>query len=285
MASKQVYKRVTSMFDDFTRSERKIARLILEEPENVMKMTASDLAQASNTSPASVIRFCKAIGIPSFPELKISLAAEQKETVIESYSDILPTEKLEDVKNKLLGNAYHSMKETMQLIEDESIRDAVKLIESAPILYIYGVGSSYLVAENMSQKWNRVGKVCICLADVHLLISSLSSAPANSLFIGISNSGETGEVLTLIEFAKKYHLKALGITQFGVNTVMKKSDLTLQTVRSKEVEMRSAATSSLMSQFITIDLLFYAYVLENYDSNMTSIRNTRLAVDEYKKNS
>lgn len=64
---------------------------------------------------------------------------------------------------------------------------------------------------------------------------------------------------------------------------MKKADLTLQTVRSKEAELRSAATSSLMSQFITVDFLFYAYVLENYDENMTSIRNTRAAVDEYKK--
>lgn len=283
MASKQVHQRVTSMYDDFTRSERKIAKLILEEPDSVMKMTASDLAAASETSPASVIRFCKAIGIPSFPVLKMNLAAEQDSPVIESYSDILPTEKLADVKNKLLGNAYQSMKETMQLIEENTVREAVKLIESAPILYIYGLGSSYLVAENMSQKWNRVGKVCICLADIHLLISSLSSAPKGSLFIGISNSGETVEVLNLVELAQTYNIKTLAITQFGVNQLMKKADLTLQTVRSKEAELRSAATSSLMSQFITVDFLFYAYVLENYDENMTSIRNTRAAVDEYKK--
>lgn len=70
MASKQVYQRVTSIYDDLTRSERKIARLIIDEPENVMKITASELATASATSAASVIRFCKSIGIPSFPELK-----------------------------------------------------------------------------------------------------------------------------------------------------------------------------------------------------------------------
>lgn len=132
----------------------------------------------------------------------------------------------------------------------------------------------------MSQKWNRVGKVCICLADMHLLISALSSAPANSLFVGISNSGEMEEVLKMVELAQEKSLKTLGITQFGVNSLTKQAELTLQTVRSKEAELRSAATSSLMSRFITVDLLFY---VADYDENMSHIRSSRASVDYYKK--
>lgn len=283
MKSKLVYHRVNSIFDDLTRSERKIAQLVMDQPEAVIKMTASELAKASNTSPASVIRFCKSIGIPSFPELKLMLSAEKDVPITMNYSDISPDEKLGDVKTKLLGNAYQSMRETIELVDDELLSDVINLIDGAPFIYVYGIGSSYLVAENIAQKWNRIGKVCICIADVHILISSLTSAPEKSVFIGISNSGETAEVLTLNEIAQEHGLTTIGITEFGSNRLSKKVDVSLQTVKSKEAELRSAATSSLMAQFILIDLLFHAYVLQSYDENMENILISRKSVDDYKR--
>ena len=283
MKSKHIHQRVESLYNDLTHSEQKIANLVLERPEDVTKMTASELAKESQTSPASVIRFCKSISIPSFPELKMALSAEKQWEVPKEYSDILPNEKISDVKAKLLGNAYQSMQETVQLVSDDTLKQAVSLISNAPFVYVYGIGSSYLVAENIAQKWNRIGKVCICIADIHLLIASLTSAVPGSVFIGISNSGETSEVLEINHIAKENGIKTIGISQFGMNSLSKKVDLSLQTVKSKEAELRSAATSSLMSQFILIDLLFHIYVLEEYDKNMANIRESRKLVDNYKR--
>lgn len=283
MKSKHIHQRVESLYNDLTHSEQKIANLVLERPEDVMKMTASELAKESQTSPASVIRFCKSINIPSFPELKIALSAERQWDVPKEYSDILPNEKISDVKAKLLGNAYQSMQETIQLVSEDVLDDTVQMISSAPFVYVYGIGSSYLVAENIAQKWNRIGKVCICIADVHLLIASLTSAVPGSIFIGISNSGETSEVLEINHIAREHGIKTIGISQFGMNTLSKQVDLSIQTVKSKEAELRSAATSSLMSQFILIDLLFHVYVLKDYDENMENIRESRTLVDEYKR--
>ena len=283
MNGKHVDYRVRSIFEDLTRSERKIAQFVLDKPEEVIKMTASELAKVSETSPASVIRFCKSIGIPSFPELKLELSAERDSPVNQEYSDIVPNEKISDVKSKLLGNAYQAMKETVQLADETTLLKASKEIADASIVYVFGIGSSYLVAENVAQKWNRIGKVCICMADVHQLISSLTSAPEGTLFIGISNSGETAEVLSLNRIAQNRGLKTISITEFGMNSLSKKTDINLNTVRSKEVALRSAATSSLMSQFMLIDLLFYTYVLEDYDKHMENILNSRELVDDYKR--
>lgn len=283
MNGKHVDYRVRSILEDLTRSERKIAQFVLDKPEEVIKMTASELAKVSETSPASVIRFCKSIGIPSFPELKLELSAERDLPVNQEYSDIVPNEKISDVKSKLLGNAYQAMKETVQLADEATLLKASKEIADASFIYVFGIGSSYLVAENVAQKWNRIGKVCICMADVHQLIASLTSAPEGTLFIGISNSGETAEVLSLNQIAQNRGLKTISITEFGMNSLSKKTDINLNTVRSKEVALRSAATSSLMSQFMLIDLLFYTYVLEDYDKHMENILNSRELVDDYKR--
>lgn len=155
-------------------------------------------------------------------------------------------------------------------------------MEQAPLIYTYGIGSSYLVAENIFQKWSRIGKSIICFNDLHHLISCIASAPKNSLVIGISNSGETSEVISAMKIANNRNLTTIGITQLGPNSLNKISDLTLQTIKSKEAEIRSAATSSLMSQFILVDILFYSYILNDYDRYIDLIKASRLSVLEYK---
>ncbi|MGO2100018.1 MAG: MurR/RpiR family transcriptional regulator [Vagococcus salmoninarum] len=282
MEGRHIHHRIESILGELTQSEQKIASIVLEKPEAVIEMTANDLAKVSKTSPASVIRFCKSINIPSFTELKLKLSAELTSTTYTGYSDIVPGEPIKEIKNKLLGNAYQSMKETVNLLDERVIISVIDAIKQASLVYVYGVGASYLVAENIAQKWNRIGKTCVCVADAHLFLSILIAAPKDAVFIGISNSGETREVSRLADVAQESGLKTIGITQFGSNTLSNISDISVQTVRSKEAEIRSAATSSLLAQFMAIDVLFYAYVSENYAENINRIRLSRKAVDKYK---
>lgn len=285
MHKKHVYLRVQRIYEDLTQKEQKIAQFVLDHPEQVIKMTTKTLAKASGTSPASVIRFCKSIGILSFPDLKLALSAERSSPKNETYCDVLPNENISDLKHKLLTNATQTLTETVQLADDTRILKAAKEIARAAFVYVYGIGASYLVAENFVQKWSRLGKVCICIADVHQCISTLTSAPKETLFIGISSSGETNEVLTLHQLAKDRGLKTISMTEFGVNRLSKKADINLYTMREKEVNLRSAATQSLMSQFMLIDLLFYTYVLADYDNHMKHILKSRACVDQYKRKS
>ncbi|MGO2266847.1 MurR/RpiR family transcriptional regulator [Vagococcus salmoninarum] len=282
MEGRHIHHRIESILGELTQSEQKIASIVLEKPEAVIEMTANDLAKVSKTSPASVIRFCKSINIPSFTELKLKLSAELTSTTYTGYSDIVPGEPIKEIKNKLLGNAYQSMKETVNLLDERVIISVIDAIKQASLVYVYGVGASYLVAENIAQKWNRIGKTCVCVADAHLFLSILIAAPKDAVFIGISNSGETREVSRLADVAQESGLKTIGITQFGSNTLSNISDISVQTVRSKEAEIRSAATSSLLAPFMAIDVLFYAYVSENYAENINRIRLSRKAVDKYK---
>lgn len=285
MEGKHIHRRVGSIFSELTQSEKKIAQMVLETPEEVIQMTANELAKASQTSPASVIRFCRSIGISGFTELKLKLSAEVDTPNYTSYSDISPGEPIKDIKSKLLGNAYQSMKDTVNLIDENVIDETNELIRKAPIVYVYGLGASYLVAENIAQKWNRIGKTVVCLSDAHLLLVILTSAVKEAVFIGISNSGETKEVIHMLKIAKNSGLKTISITQFGSNTISHLTDVSIHTVRSNEAELRSAATSSLLAQFMAIDVLFYAYVSESYEENITRIRQSRKAIEQYKKDS
>ncbi|WP_086312241.1 hypothetical protein A5821_000005 [Enterococcus sp. 7F3_DIV0205] len=283
MSGENIQGRIVSMLDVLSNSEQKIGEVILNDPEKVIEMTAAELSKYAGTSPATVIRFCKKIDVPSFTQLKIRLSAEIEVPVYEGYSDITANESVNEIKTKLLGNAYQSMQETVALLNEQRIETVVDLLVAAPIIYVFGIGASYLVAENIAQKWNRIGKTVVCVQDSHVLVTMLVSAPKDAIFFCVSHSGETKEILRLLNVAKKHQLKTIGLSQFGNNTLTNQAEYSLQTVRSNEAVLRSAATTSLHDQFIVVDVLFYAYASRNFNRTIEMIQESKAEVRKYEK--
>lgn len=283
MSGENIQGRIISILDLLPNSERKIGKVILDNPSKVIEMTASELSTYAGTSPATVIRFCKKIDVPSFTQLKIRLSAEIEVPVFEGYSDIAADETIHDIKTKLLGNAYQSMQETVSLLNEQRVETIVDLLVAAPIIYVFGIGASYLVADNIAQKWNRIGKTVVCVQDSHVLVTMLVSAPKDAVFFCISHSGETKEILRLLDVAQKHQLKSIGLSQFGNNSLATKVNYSLQTVRSNEAVVRSAATTSLHDQFIVVDVLFYAYASRNFDQTIEMIHESKTVIKNYEK--
>jgi DNA-binding MurR/RpiR family transcriptional regulator len=281
MASKNVLGLLKSMLNELPKAERRIAEKILEEPEEIVHMTASELGEHANSSAATVIRLSKRLKISSFTELKIFISREVESENREVYSDIDADESVQAIMDKLHWNSSLAMKDTASMLEEEAILQAADMIRDASVVYTFGIGASSLVAENISQKWSRIGKTCIHVKDAHVLLAALVGSEKDAVFIGISNSGETHEVIKLDDMAHKHGHKTISVTRFGDNPLSKKADVSLQHVRANEIEMRSAATSSLHAQFLVVDVLFYVYVSRNYDQALTKIFDSRGAVVEY----
>ena len=272
---------IKSLLNELPKAELRVAMFILEQPRDVLNMTAQELGKASKASAATVVRLSKRLEIDSFPQMKLMLMKELDNGVIKGYSDISANEPLVDIKNKLLGNAYQSLSDTASLLDNELIEEAVRAMEKAKIIYIYGVGSSHLVAENLAQKWSRIGKTCISMEDTHSLIAAMISNSEDKLFIGISNSGRTSEVVQLMKIANNNHCNTMSITQFGKNPVMDVATINLQHVRVNEQAYRSAATASLHVQFYLIDVLFHAYASKNFETIIDHVVASREEISMY----
>ena len=282
MVGNNILGRIKSVLDDLPNSERKIGEYILTYPEETIKMTTSQLGIAAESNSTAVIRLCNRIGVNGFTKLKVNLSAEIVSVDESGYAEIEAEETIGTIKNKLLTNAFKSMEETISLMNEFDIERVIELIESASMVYVYGVGNSRIIAENMVQKWSRVGKIVICPTDNHQLVSMIGAAPKNALFFGISNSGETREIIELIKLAKKYALKTVGLTQFGQNSLTNKADYTIQTVKTIESD-NQFISSSLHAQLIAIDVLFYSFLSKNYVAGTERIKQSREEMNQYKK--
>lgn len=271
------------MMDELPKAEKRIAQTILAHPEDIVQMTASELGKEAGASAATVIRLSKRLKISSFTELKVFISRDIETQDRDSYSDIKDGEPVSSIMDKLYWNSSLAMKDTVAMLEEDALIQAVDLIRNASVIYTFGIGASSLVAENISHKWSRIGKTCIHIKDAHLLLAALVSSEKDALFIGVSNSGETHEVIKLDDLARKNGHNTISITRFGNNTLSKSSDISLQHVRSNEIETRSAATSSLHVQFLVIDILFYLYVSRNYSKTLDKIHDSRTAVKGFNK--
>lgn len=262
-------------------SEKKIAEKIISDPVTVIQMSATDLATEAGSSSAAVIRFCRSIGVKGFTELKLQLSADSQGIKDNLYTDILADEKLEQVKKKMLINTNHLFKETNNVLDTNLIEEVTELLYESPVIYLYGLGASHIVASDIQQKFSRMGKNVVCSLDQHLLVTSMAVASKNALFFGVSNSGEKKEVLALMTIAKELGLKTVSLTSNTENALSLEADIALKTAFAHEAPLRSGATISLLTQMYAVDILFYDYASKHYDLTVTNLEKSKAAIQRY----
>ena len=267
------------------KSEQKIADYIIGNISEVISLSAKELAKKADSSPAAIIRFCHSINVNGFTELKLLLSANLGATNPEYYTEVEDSESTSAIKQKLQSRIIHVLERTTETLDDQAIDEAVRAIEEASTIYVYGLGASSLVAQDIYQKFTRLGKMVFCTLDHLLLASAIGTNPSNSLFICVSNSGMTREVIALADLIKKNGIKLIALTKNSSSELAHQSDILLVTAESAEAPLRSAATVSLTAQLYVVDVLFFAYAAKNYEESLEKVQESRNAVKIVKENS
>lgn len=75
---------ITERFDEFSRSQKDVARYIVDHLEEAAFQTAEELARRADTSSSTVVRFSQALGFDGYPELQQAAIEEYRATVATS---------------------------------------------------------------------------------------------------------------------------------------------------------------------------------------------------------
>ena len=86
--------KIRFLIPSLPRAEKAFAQALLENPEAITHLTLADIARESNSSDASIIRFCKRLGYHGYSDLKQAFTAaiaegdEVHEEEIEESDDV-----------------------------------------------------------------------------------------------------------------------------------------------------------------------------------------------------
>ncbi len=275
-----VQSRIHLLDNKLTDVEKRIAAYILAYPDEVINATAKEIGEQTQSSAPSVVRFIKKIGYSSVNEFKLSINSEKNEKRDQKYDDVNLADSFEVTKRKLCNNAILTLEETSEVLKQEQIKTIVHLLEEKEVLFVFGIGASSIIAEDIYQKWGRIGKIIFFEKDLHILTAMLSSHQANSAIWLVSNSGQTREVVKAAQIAKKIDIPIIAQTMLGKNPLSKLSDHLIQTSIPKEAFLRSAATNSLFAQLLVVDTIFYNF-LQNNEQYFEKIYNSRKLIGVY----
>ena len=128
MSNQSVMGIICSDYKQFFDAEKKIADYIMENKKNVVDMTVAELAQASDTSDATVSRFCRRCGFKGFQSLKMALAKEVLEEERNSLqvSNEIRRDSLPQSLQNILANKVAELTGTNGMMEPDNLETILR---------------------------------------------------------------------------------------------------------------------------------------------------------------
>jgi DNA-binding MurR/RpiR family transcriptional regulator len=141
------------MQNNFTVSENEIAQFVINNMDDVVTSTITAVAHNTNTSEASINRFCKKLGFKGFNSLKIALAQENFYGAMNQGGEHDGLSLISSVRqdyNKMIMN-------TAAMLDENDLIQAAACIKSAPRVYIFADGATLCVALDMEFRLTTAG--------------------------------------------------------------------------------------------------------------------------------
>lgn len=268
-----VIPRIRSQHKSLGRSARAIADFVMRQPEEVVRMSVTELADATEVSQGSVINFCRQLGMSGFQQLKLSLAQEVVKPVQYIHEDLQRSDAPEVVCRKMFHSGIQALRDTLSVLDPKAIAKAVGILRAAERIEIYGIGSSAPIAEDAHYRMLRIGLDAKAVTDSHIQAISASCTSAKVAVLTISHSGATHETVTATQMARAAGAKTIVITNFARSPIHAHADVTLFTM-ARETKFRTEAMTSRIAQLCVIDTLISALALADYDRATETLRQT-----------
>lgn len=277
--------RIRSLLPGLARAEQRVAKVVLEDPASVARRSITEVALSASTSETTVTRFCKAVGVGGYPQLRIALAADTARTEARTTrnlgGEIGPEDDLAAVIGKVSFADARAVEETADQLDVATMQHVIDLVAEAGRVDVYGVGASAFVAADLQQKLHRIGRVSFSWSDTHIMLTSAAVLSPGDVAIGVSHTGATTDTVEALRVAREHGAVTVAVTNFPRSPITEVADHVLTTA-ARETTFRSGATASRIAQLTVIDCLFIGVAQRHMDASVSALDATRDAVGSHR---
>ncbi len=262
---------ISTLQNTFTKSEQKLANLVLEDPGKIVYMSISELAEVSQIGEATIIRFCRKLGCSGYYAFKMSLA----KCLTSSPANMQNTGENQLEQNstlhKIAFSVEKAIKDTLAILDPNQLKKVTRLLIEARNIKVYGIGSSSVAALDAKNRFKRIGYSIDSFTDGHWMSIDASLSTKEDVILGISYSGETIDIVEAFKIASKTGAKLVAITHFQKSYLAEYADAVLLT-GSKEGPLFGGALPGKVAQMLVVEALF----MEVFNSNATKYENLHI---------
>lgn len=192
---------IRTQYDSLSRSEKKVALAVLEQPELAIGANISTLAQKAGVSEPTVVRFCRAIGFDGWHAFKLKLA---QGLALSPGADESPAleDLAADLVNKICGRSINTLLDLRNSLDANAIEQALQVLSRAGRIEFYGQGTSGIIAADAQHKFFRSGIPTVAYADPHIHSISASLLKKGDAVVAISQRGSSPALLRSVQLAR-----------------------------------------------------------------------------------
>jgi len=268
---------IRSLLPNLAPVERRVAQAVLDDPQGVAWRSISELARSCGTSATSVVRFCRAIGLRGYPDLRLALAGavarDDVTTVTTASHDIAPDDDAATITKKIAYADARAVTDTANHLDIATLVQVTEALAKAGRIDIYGVGASGFVALDLQMKLQRIGRPAFAWPDPHMAISSASLRGAGDVAIGLSHTGTTVDTIDVLREARSHGALTVAVTNFPWSPITEVADLVLLTA-ARETAFRTGAMTSRIAQLTVVDCLFVTLAQQDLPGTRVALERT-----------
>lgn len=258
--AENVFETISRSYYDLTAAEKKAADYVMSHRERCQMLSIAELAEKSGVAEATVSRFCRSLGYPGFSAFKLAIAGAssllQEEEMLSG--PVLPSDSMEEMCQKLYTADQNAMHETLELIEEDTVRRAADMLTAAGRVVCMGQGGSMVMAEEASHLFSMVSGKFSAVSDSHSqIVAAVNMAPGD-LILFFSYSGSTKDMMDTMRAAVAADVRIILVTRFPNSPGAALADLVLP-CGSNENPLQVGSVPARIAQLFLLDVVFSEY--------------------------
>ncbi len=269
---------IRDRFDDFSRSQKDVARYIVDHLEEAAFQTAEELARRADTSSSTVVRFSQALGFEGFPELQDAARDEYRRR---SHAvAVAPGDERESALFSLgksefetaLATDLLNVEETARKLSLDEVNEAAALVARSDRIVMVGVDQMAFYASYLRHLLTLLDLRAEVVASASQeALGRLARIDEDTLVIGFSSGRPHALVLRALKLGHKRECGTVAITDASLSELTKLANHTLYYSSNSP-----SYTRSHTALLALIQALAYAVYSADEDAYQERIRAFKL---------
>ena len=157
---------ISENFDTLTKSEKRIANYLRKNQEEAAFLAAGELADRLGLSEATLVRFARTLGFPSYPAMRSVLQRNFRRRVTHSArlrGRLDDLRESGDIFERLVVSEIDYLSQALETVKGEDFHKSVDLLQSRNRIFVFGVGPSVSLVDLLELRLGRFGRQVVPL--------------------------------------------------------------------------------------------------------------------------
>lgn len=280
-----ILEKIALEIDSFSKSERKVAEVILQAPETIIHASIAALAKQANISEPTVNRFCRRLDTKGYPDFKLHLAQSLANGTPYVNRHVDEHDTAEEYTKKIFESTMANLDQASKSVSPQLINRAVDVLTQANKISFFGLGASAVVAHDAQNKFFRFNVPVAYFDDILMQRMSAINSRQGDVVVLISHTGRTKPLVEVATLAKENDATVIGVTRAG-SPLAKECTMVLNIDVAEDTDLYMPM-SSRIAQLTLMDILATGFTLrrgakfrDNLKKVKDSLRSSRFEAKE-----